>query len=430
MKRLSLLLLGLFPSYSSGAETLANMQSRFPVKMSGYVKSESYWDTRQVVGARDDQTLLYPEKIVLDSYCQDINAKGQYQMVALQSRFRFDITGPQIKNAKSSGVLEYDFFGKSDIVSKFEFTNIFRMRHAYLKLQWDTVSIIAGQFWHPFYTYDGKIYPRTVSFNTGIPIDTFSRNPQFRVTWSPSKAIDVIGCISSEVDFPSDGPIGSSTTYMRNAVIPMTDFQMAFHFNDHHLGFDVEYKRIVPRLVTDTGLKAHESLSSAGIIGYAALNWDSLSLWSKLIFLQNATDQNMIGGYGVHCLDVMNDRREYANLNTIAWWLDGDITRSESVIPGWFIGVAKNLGAFKTILPDVVDSEGVVTERRIYGTGPDIDTVFRFSPRIQWRIQNFNFCAEVEYTRAAYGTINDTGKVIDTDPVGVTRLLVALFYYF
>ena len=351
-------------------------------------------------------------------------------MVALQSRFRFDITGPQIKNAQSSGALEYDFFGKSDILSKFEFTNIFRMRLAYFKLQWETVSIIAGQWYHPFYTYNGSIYPRTISFNTGIPIDTFSRNPQFRVTWSPSKAIDVIGCISREVDFPSEGPIGASTTYMRNAVIPMTDFQMAFHFNDHHLGFDVEYKRIVPRLVTDTGLKAHESLSSGGMIAYAAFNWDTLSLWSKLAFIQNATDQNMIGGYGVHCLDVMDDRREYANLNTIAWWLDGNYTKSDSVIPGWFIGVVKNLGAGKIILPNVVDSEGVVTEKRIFGSGTDIDTVFRFSPRIQWRIQNFNFCAEVEYTRAAYGTINDTGKVVDTDPVGVTRLLIALFYYF
>ncbi len=37
---------------------------------------------------------------------------------------------------------------------------------------------------------------------------------------------------------------------------------------------------------------------------------------------------------------------------------------------------------------------------------------------------------EVEYTRAAYGCIDNRGKVRDTNPVGVTQLLLAAYYYF
>ena len=40
------------------------------------------------------------------------------------------------------------------------------------------------------------------------------------------------------------------------------------------------------------------------------------------------------------------------------------------------------------------------------------------------------FGAEFEYTRAAYGTINTKGDVVNTDPVGNFRVLLTLFYYF
>ena len=98
------------------------------------------------------------------------------------------------------------------------------------------------------------------------------------------------------------------------------------------------------------------------------------------------------------------------------------------MIPGWFIGVAKNLGARTPIIQSIVDTDGNV-EKTIYGTGTDLNYVFRVSPRIQWIVKNFTFAVELEYTRAAYGTIDCDGDVINTVPVGNTRILVSLFYY-
>ncbi len=288
--------------------------------------------------------------------------------------------------------------------------------------------MLAGQEYHPLYVLGAD--PRTISFNTGIPIEPFSRNPQFRLTYTPDPHVDLIFCASTELEFETDGPIGFSTTYIRNAVVPMLDFQVKTHFSDHLIGAGVDYKRIRPRLKTDTGLKTRETLNTAIAIAYGAFNWESVSTRTKLIFAQNPTDMTMIGGYAVSSIDQDCDQRTYTSLNVIAAWNDTEITISKSIMPGWFIGFVKSLGARDTVLPNVVDAEGTVTERRIFGIGTDIDYVFRFSPRLEWKVKNFLLGVELEYTRAAYGTIDSTGDVINTTPVANTRLLVALFYYF
>ncbi len=427
VKRYIVVIAGLLSSLSIHTESepekkFAPLFSSFPIKVSGYIKHESFWDTRQVVGFGDDQALLFPEKRLLDPNCVDINAKGQYDMVAIQTRMRFEIEGPQVKNAKTHGVIEYDFFGKSDIL------NIVRMRHAHFFLTWENVEILAGQAYHPLYVIGAD--PRTLSFNTGFPMDTFSRNPQFRITCEVDPHVNLIFCASTQLDFTSDGPIGLSTTYLRNAVLPMLDFQIQTRWDDNLFGVGFDYKQIQPRLETNTGFKAYEFLSSFIAIAYSVLTWETFNTRTKFIFVQNGTDHTMIPGYAVHCIDPITDRRSYVNFRGLAVWNDSEITRYKSIIPGWFIGFTKNIGTGKTIFPDVVDSEGIVTERRIFGRGSDINYVFRVSPRIQWIVNNFMFGVELEYTRAGYGTIDlCDGKVVDLHPVANTRLLVTLYYY-
>jgi len=397
------------------------LQAYIPIRISGYVKWEAYGDSRQVFGYADDETLYYPEKKDLDVNCQDINANGQFQMAPIQSRLRLEADGPNISQAASLGVMEADFFGKSGV------RNILRMRLAYLKLMWDKVSILGGQYWHPLFVLN--VEARTLSFNSGSPMETYSRNPQLRITYKPSKHADFIFAASTEFDFPSDGPIGFSTTYMRDAIVPMLDAQVKTYWGKHIVGAGFDYKRIVPRLQTNTGIKAHESLNSFAAIAYCALNWEKVSTYNKFMFVQNGVDYSTTGGYAVHCVDSVDDHREYTNLNGIAWWNDTEFNYHNKFIPGWFVGIIKNIGAQETILQNITDAEGTITDQRIFGLGTNIDYVFRVAPRLKWRSKNFEFGAEFEYTRAAYGTINNNGDVINTDPVGNFRVLLAMFYY-
>ncbi len=412
-----------FPSvYALTSERYRKQEDQFPVRFWGYIRHEPFWDTRQVVGTADDESLLFPEPKKLDPCCEDINAKGQFDMVDIATRLKGAFDGPQVKNAKIDGYIAVDFVGKSPII------NIVRMRQAYLTLEWEKAILLMGQDYIPLYIK--KCNPHTIGRSKGRPIETYARNPQVTITYQPNETFNLIFSLLSQVDFLSDGPIGESSTYLRDAVVPMLQTRFDFYVGEHIFGFAAGYQRLVPRLETNTGAKAHESINSGAAIAYLVFNWEHFTLRNKFIFAQNGSDMDVIGGYAVHCIDPINDNREYTNINAIGWWMDFDVRKQESFIPGLFIGYIKNLGARETILQNVVDSEGIITERRIFGLGTDIDNVFRVSPRFRWINSKFEFGAEVEYTRAAYGTINDCGEVEDTDPVANTRLMVGIYYHF
>ncbi len=411
-------------STSSSPREVTNLfpiNSLLPIRFGGYINYEAYWDTRQVVGTDEDEFLLFPEPELLDANCDDINAKGQFTSVAIQSRMRLEIDGPKIKHARSKGVIEYDFIGQQEI------TNILRMRHAYIELTWDKASLIAGQTWHPLYV--PGVDPRTISFNTGSPIEVFARSPQIRLTYTPNVNLSLLFAASSELESLTDGPIGFSSSYLRNAVIPRLDFRLDTYLSEHRIGADIDFKRIQPRLKTDTGLKTREKLSSVIATIYGSFQWDSMNTRTKFIFYQNATDMTMLGGYAVDSVNPTPDDQTYRNLNGISFWNDTEITKSKTVIPGWFIGFAKNLGARGPICQNVVDADGKVTDKRIFGIGTDLNYLFRFSPRVLWKVKNFALGIELEYTRAGYGTIDCNGDVVCLDPVGNTRIMASLFYY-
>ena len=73
--------------------------------------------------------------------------------------------------------IEGEFFGTSDAD-----VSGFRVRHAFLKLDWQSSSLLIGQFWHPMFVVE--MFPGVVSFNTGAPFQPFARNPQIRFTHS------------------------------------------------------------------------------------------------------------------------------------------------------------------------------------------------------------------------------------------------------
>lgn len=392
-----------------------------PITVTGYIKHESYWDTRQVVGSALDHFAIYPEKKKLDSQGNDINAKGQFEMIPIETRMRATMEGLKIKNASFKGILEADFFGKKGIF------NIIRMRHAQIIFDWDTVSLLGGQAYHPFYVL--QCYPGTINFNGGVPIEILSRNPQIRVTYSPTENIQLIGTALSQLDFTSDGPQGFTPIYMANAVMPMLDAQIKGFIGDHVVGAGVDYMRIVPRLETNTGLKTTESLGSIRAMAFTAFNWEKFQFRLKGYYAQNATDFDGFGGYAVSTIDSFNDQRTYTNLNCAAAWFDCDLTRHKTFKPGLFFGFVKNLGANETVIPNLLNEDGTIKEKRIFGQGTNVRTVIRISPRFRWKIKNFELGAEIEYTRAAYGTINECGDIGNTVPVSNVRILAALYYY-
>jgi hypothetical protein len=135
MKKTILFIVMLLPLFSFGQD-----DAKWGIKFSGFVKNDFFFDTRQVETLREGHFLLYPLNVKYDRDSADINAQPSFNMLSIQSRLRGEIAAPDALGAKTSGVLEAEFFGTSNAD-----INGFRLRHAYVKLNWPSTELLVGQ---------------------------------------------------------------------------------------------------------------------------------------------------------------------------------------------------------------------------------------------------------------------------------------------
>jgi hypothetical protein len=360
---------------------------------------------------------------MLDPNGDDINAKDVFNIISIQTRLRGNISGPDAFGAKTSGAIEGEFFGHASGE-----INEFRLRHAYVKLDWTNAQLLVGQYWHPLFVTG--CFPGTVSFNTGVPFLPFTRNPQVRFTQKFSDFKVMISAITQR-DFLSTGPDGASTKYMRNSVIPALNLRLEYgskYDNGHEVLFGVagNYKAILPRMETVAGYKTNTKATSTLLMAYLKYVVPSMTFKLGATHGQDAYNLTMIGGYAVESItDTLTLDMDYTPYKTLAFW--GDLhTNGTTWQAGLFLGFTKNLGTVDKIGGDV------------YARSPDIDYVYRISPRVIINAGKFRIAPEVEYTVAAYATkedndisnIDEYGKVTDSKEVGMVRLLLGVYYFF
>lgn len=391
---------------------------KLPIKIdiSGFVKAEGIFDTRQNFTIRDGHVLFFPLNKMPDATGRDINGRGDFDEYAIETRIRFEAFGPDVGCFKSRSYVEADFFGTTD-----DTLDSFRMRHAYLCLESEDLDFWAGQTWHPMYFPVEA--PDTISFSTGTPIDPFARQPQFRFVYH-NDSFDVVAAAIGFLGQKPFGPLGPTDKYFRDSIMPDWHLQMRFKWDDsqQYIGAGVDFMRITPRLVSNTNFKDVNPFNSFSAIIYSRFVCNHIVLYNKFCYAQDAAIWAMIGGYAVHSVQPITDSRTYVPLRTISFW--SELIFQGTFEPALFIGCAKNIGATKTIIPNISD------ETTIYGLGTNIRTVFRASPRIRWYIKSFVLGAELEYTRATYGSLDEFGNVVNTIPVGNARFLFATYYIF
>ena len=393
------------------------MQDLFKIIISGYTLLETYFDTRQVVSFSLGSFALFPEKKVPDICDRDINSNGQFNMIAFSSRLRINVTGPNFLGTHATHAVVEGDFGS---------INLFRLRHAFCHLMWNTFSIFVGQYYSPIFV--SECYPDVIFRNGDNPMAVFSRVPQIQFNYHFDH-VDLIAAALGQFPFISDGPQGFRSLYARNSLMPNLHFQIKANFGDHYVGAGVDFKRLVPRLVSNKNVRVkNESIFSTAGTAYLALNWKRFSWHTKVNAGENMTNFGMNGGYAVKCVNDVTDQRDYTNLRVLGIWSEF-IGRTKHLEPALFIGYTKNFGAGSKIIQSVIDQDGN-EESTIYGIGLEIDNVFRISPRLRWFVKNVTVGLEIEYTRAAYGTITNTGKVDVIKPVANIRSQLSLYYYF
>jgi hypothetical protein len=387
----------------------------FGISFSGYIRTDLIYDSRQTVNLREGHYLLFPKGESLDKDGKDINAASSFHMLSVQTRLVGKITGPDALGAKTSGLIEGEFFGTSDAD-----INGFRLRHGYVKLNWETTELMVGQFWHAMFITD--CYPDVVSFNTGAPFQPFSRAPQVRLTRQIGK-LSLIATVMAQRDFVSNGPDGASSAYARNASVPEFNLkaQFAAKFasgSELLFGAGGDLLTLKPRLSTATGYKTGETLSSAAGLAYLKYRTPALTIKAEGIYGGNLHHLTMLGGYAVHEItDPVKGFENYSALNDVSAW--GEIqTNGERFQAGLFVGYTKNLGAKEDI------------SGAYYARGNTIDRLYRIAPRAVFNSGKLRLAAEVEYTAAAYGTPDGKGAVKDTKWIPNLRILGAVYYFF
>jgi len=390
-KNLSVMLIAFIALINISYAQSDEAEKKFGINWSGFVKTDFMYDSRQTVNAREGHFNILPAAANFVGG-DDLNDQTNFNILSIQTRLKASISGPDFFGMKTSGAIEAAFFGNTD-----GSTGELRLRHAFVQLSNDKVDILMGQYWHPMFVT--AVFPGVYSFNTGVPFQPFSRNPQLRVTTKGD--VKFIGVLFTERDFKTRGASVSQSG--------MPQFHAQLQFGNASstlggLGFNLKSSR--PALGED-------NLTSTAFIGYFRTKLGKTTWKAEATYGQNMTDLLQIGGFGI------NGGGDYENNETLSMWTEFSADFSETMEWGLFGGYSEN-GGF---------GEPITYVNGFLGT---VANAFRVSPRIGWKSGNLKIGVEGEFTNAQYGSIDTNGDISSTgiDSVNNFRLLTTAIYKF
>jgi hypothetical protein len=381
---------------SISQETTENQQR---VKFGGYVGYEAIYDTYKSVDTRDGELYFYPRRAVIDENGKDINKIGQLTMLSIQTRLWTSIQGPDAFGAKTSGHVEADFFSTAQA-----YTRHLRVRHAYIRLNWEKSELLMGEYWHP--TIVTSCIPTPLAFGAGALFHPLNRSAQVRWTYSFTDKFRVLGAALLHGYHKSVGPAEAQ----RNSGLPDAQFQLQLgDGKDFITGFTAGYKFMKPSLFTTAGtppvqFKNDEILGSYNLQAFLKYSFTGLTIKTHVNYGQNLTHFLTIGGYGMETgsLDPATGHFRYTNINTLTSFLD--IQNNSKVFNyGIFAALAQNTGSDKPYT-----SLGKDFTRD--GAEGDIFQVYRISPRLMWTSGKVNLGLEYMLTGIVYMDIKEGYK--------------------
>ncbi len=387
------------------------VKPKFEVKPYGFVAYDIYLDTYKSNDTRDGELYFYPSKPQFDKNGRDVNSKSMLEMTSLTSRLGAKILGPDFFGAKTSALLEMDFFG-----TKQDYVQMLRLRHAMVNLRWEKSELLVGNYWHPLILTE--MIPGVVAYGGAAPFHSLNRSGQIRYTYHFSPVFRLTGAAVIHGYHRSKGP------YDAQRYSGKPDIQLQLSVGDRKVfmtGCTAGYKWLTPRLITDSLYKTSETIGSYDLHAFVMFKPSSTSIKFETVYGQNLSFLSMIGGYGMKTgSNNTEGDYQYTNLKTISIW--GDIQHEIGMWTiGLFAGYQKLLGA-----------DDDYTTIKDYNLNDDLSYLVRVSPRIIYKADAFSFAFEYIYTAAVYGEAWDSNYKVtkSMDAVSNSRFLVRVNYSF
>ncbi|QZT38152.1 hypothetical protein K5X82_04435 [Halosquirtibacter xylanolyticus] len=421
MKKTLLLLALLLPALSWGQEKDAKPK----VSIHGFIRTDAVVDSRQNVYALEGLYSVFPKKPELDSNGQDLNDQASARELSLFSRLSFRITGPDVFNAKTSGLFEFDAIGSTGAAGT---NNVLRFRHAYVKLDWQKSSLLVGRSWHPLFVT--STFPVVLNLNTGIPYQPFNRAPQIRFTQNLNKTLkaQITACYQSQ--YSSVGPDGKSPDYQRNAVAPNMNFLLKTESKNFKAGVAYDLLTLQPFNETTIDEKTYKNtdlLTSHRFMAYADLTSGDFEVKVKGMYGQNMSDQLLGGGYAITNINQNNGKVDYTQSCNANGFVEFFYKTSDRLKLALFGGYMKNFE-----YEDDIYQSGEDTKNNVFGKYTDVDYSYRIAPAVYYKVKNLQLAAEYEYTVAAYGDVDysNKAKISNSEEVANNRVTLSLSYFF
>lgn len=375
-------------------------------KLYGFIRNDFYYNSRQNVESIDGLYHLFPKPEELVSGI-DKNGTPQAEILSIATRLGLDINGSAIFGAKSSGKIEADFAGFS---SNFY---VLRIRHAYLKLNWAKTELLLGQTWHPLF---GNVMPTVPSLNAGAPFQPFNRSPQFRFKYNLNPTLSFTAVAAYQMQYTSPGPLGSSSVYLKNAMLPDL-FLGAECKTDHWIsGAGLDVKTIQP---------ATEQLTSMAAVIYSQYLTPKFQVKGKFILGQNMSDYVMPYGYGVSDTTSIGSPKSFSNINMMSSWFN--VVYGTTFQAGIYIGYSQNLGSSENL----IKRNGKITA---YGSGVCdqimLNHLYRIQPFVSYNLPNLKLSLELDLTSASYGKLESNARGSNPLSVYNKRLGASVSYFF
>lgn len=378
-------------------------KDKVDVEFYGFIRNDIFMDTRQMIGAGETLVPLYPRDRLLDVNGADINDASKFHMLSIVSRAGVKLKGPELLGAKTSGILEGEFFGATE-----GGINEFRLRHAYFMMDWEKTQLGIGQYWHPFVVLEAL--PNVVNYGTGAPVYALNRNPQIRLTHKFTDNLKVIAAVHSQRDFTPN------TEPFRNSGMPAAHLQLQYKTKTFTAGVAAQYENLKPKLSSgNPPIKSTERVENVSFMAYSKLNTKPLQITVAGYLMQDASSFVQLGGI-VGYQTSPTAVETYKPMNTHSMWIDLQQNSKGRFSFGLFAGYVRNNGVKDQVEGATATSYGVTTNWGAISATPGGRTVnylYKVVPRLDFTLSKalkFRFEYDRSTAQWADATTKGTGN--------------------
>ncbi len=243
-------------SVSLVALLMATQPLAAEVSWSGSIQLQPFLDSRKVTGMFDNLFNAGPAAKCYDANGDDMNAQVQFSLNTWSSFLNVSASSEPYNGWKPSAELGFDFVGAMPSAGA--------MGQAQLGSAFVMLDDVMDDYHHITFGYDthpiqpGLCQPEVIGYGFGAPIAIFSSQPQFRYKFTGGSCDGKFGLMVAALSqgqlHASDGPEGTTTKYIRQAIVPNLYFQLDYERKKDGqevslCGVGVDYKRLVPRIV-------------------------------------------------------------------------------------------------------------------------------------------------------------------------------------